>query len=131
VTFVADLTAAAAAAMQAAGSSAYVNVLGADVGQQCLQTGLLDEIWSSSHRYCWAAGRRCSPRRVVAASTSNRRPTAPLTGIACVADRCAPDTPPTESPASVMMRDSDAASASAHGCPAVHTNLRLHQPASP
>ena len=44
VTFVTDLEAAVSTAREAAGSSAYVNVLGADVGQQCLQAGLLDEI---------------------------------------------------------------------------------------
>lgn len=44
VTFVTDLAAAVAAAKEAAGSSAYVNVLGADVGQQCLQADLVDEI---------------------------------------------------------------------------------------
>jgi dihydrofolate reductase len=44
VTFVTELDKAVAAADEAAGSSAYVNVLGGDVGQQCLQAGLLDEI---------------------------------------------------------------------------------------
>jgi dihydrofolate reductase len=44
VTFVSDLHAAAAAAKDAAGASTYVNVLGADVGRQCLDGGLLDEV---------------------------------------------------------------------------------------
>jgi dihydrofolate reductase len=44
VTFVTDLPAAVTAAEQAAGNAPYVNVLGADVGQQCLQAGLLDEV---------------------------------------------------------------------------------------
>lgn len=44
VTFVSDLPGAVAAAREAAGTSTYVNVLGADVGQQCLRAGLLDEI---------------------------------------------------------------------------------------
>ncbi len=33
-----------AAAKDAAGTKTYVSVLGADVGQQCLQAGLLDEV---------------------------------------------------------------------------------------
>lgn len=44
VTSASDLETAVATAKHAAGSSDYVNVLGADVGQQCLQAGLLDEI---------------------------------------------------------------------------------------
>lgn len=44
VTFESDLTTAVATAKHLAGHSAYVNVLGADVGQQCLDAGLLDEI---------------------------------------------------------------------------------------
>jgi dihydrofolate reductase len=44
VTSVSGLAAAVAAAKEAAGASDYVNVLGAEVGQQCLQAGLLDEI---------------------------------------------------------------------------------------
>jgi dihydrofolate reductase len=44
VTFVTDLDEAVAAADEAAGRRPYVNVLGADVGQQCLRAGLLDEI---------------------------------------------------------------------------------------
>jgi dihydrofolate reductase len=43
VTFVGDLTTAVAAAKAAAGDK-YVNVLGADVGRQCLEAGVLDEI---------------------------------------------------------------------------------------
>lgn len=39
-----DLSAAVAAAKDAAGTSTYVNVLGADVGQQCLDASLLDEV---------------------------------------------------------------------------------------
>lgn len=44
VTVASDLASAVAAAKEAAGNSDYVNVLGADVGQQCLRAGLLDEI---------------------------------------------------------------------------------------
>jgi dihydrofolate reductase len=43
VTFVDDLGTAVAAAKDAAGGK-YVNVLGASVGRQCLEAGLLDEI---------------------------------------------------------------------------------------
>ncbi|MFF5178522.1 dihydrofolate reductase family protein [Micromonospora sp. NPDC000316] len=43
VTFVGDLHSAVAQAKEAAGDG-YVNVLGADVGMQCLRAGLLDEI---------------------------------------------------------------------------------------
>jgi dihydrofolate reductase len=43
VTFVDDFDAAVAAAREAAGEK-YVNVLGADVGRQCLQAGVLDEV---------------------------------------------------------------------------------------
>ncbi|WIV55962.1 dihydrofolate reductase family protein [Amycolatopsis nalaikhensis] len=43
VTFVGDLAEAVEAAKAAAGEK-YVNVLGADVGRQCLEAGLLDEI---------------------------------------------------------------------------------------
>src|SRR3954470_18518828 len=42
-TFVGNLADAVAAAKAAAGDR-YVNVLGADVGRQCLEAGLLDEI---------------------------------------------------------------------------------------
>lgn len=44
VTLVSDLPGAVAAAEDAAGTSTYVNVLGANVGRQCLQAGLLDEM---------------------------------------------------------------------------------------
>jgi dihydrofolate reductase len=44
VRFVDDLQAAVATARAAAGDR-DVNVLGADVARQCLQAGLLDEIW--------------------------------------------------------------------------------------
>lgn len=44
ITFVTDLEAAVATAREAAGTRTYVNVLGADVGQQCLRAGLLDDI---------------------------------------------------------------------------------------
>jgi dihydrofolate reductase len=43
ITFVDDLDAAVARAKAAAGEK-YVNILGANVAQQCLQAGLLDEI---------------------------------------------------------------------------------------
>jgi dihydrofolate reductase len=43
VTFVGDLGSAVAAAKAAAGEK-YVNVLGAEVARQCLETGVLDEI---------------------------------------------------------------------------------------
>ena len=43
VTFLDDLSAAVAAAKEAAGGK-YVNVLGADVAHQCLDAGLLDEV---------------------------------------------------------------------------------------
>lgn len=43
ITFVDDLAAAAAGAKAAAGEK-YVNILGANVAQQCLQAGLLDEV---------------------------------------------------------------------------------------
>jgi|SRR3954454_11556330 dihydrofolate reductase len=43
VTFFDDLPAAVTAAKAAAGEK-YVNVLGADVGRQCLELGLLDEV---------------------------------------------------------------------------------------
>jgi dihydrofolate reductase len=43
VTFVGDLDAAVAAAKAAAGER-YVNILGADVGRQCIEAGLLDEL---------------------------------------------------------------------------------------
>jgi dihydrofolate reductase len=46
VTFVGDLDRAVAAAKDAAGDS-YVGVLGADVGRQCIEAGLLDEIFVS------------------------------------------------------------------------------------
>jgi dihydrofolate reductase len=46
VTFVDDLDRAVAAAKAAAGDS-YVGVLGADVGRQCIEAGLLDEIFVS------------------------------------------------------------------------------------
>jgi dihydrofolate reductase len=44
VTFVGDLDSGVAAAMAAAGEK-YVNILGADVARQCLDAGLLDEIF--------------------------------------------------------------------------------------
>jgi dihydrofolate reductase len=44
VSFVSDLVEAVAATKDAAGKSTYVNVLGADVGTQCLRLGLLDEV---------------------------------------------------------------------------------------
>ena len=44
VTFVDDLPTAVTTAQVAAGDATYVNVLGADVGRQCLEAGLLDEI---------------------------------------------------------------------------------------
>lgn len=44
VTFATNLDTAVGVATEAAGDSAYVNVLGGDVGRQCLQAGLLDEI---------------------------------------------------------------------------------------
>lgn len=44
VTFFDDLPNAAAAAKAAAGNRKYVNVLGASVGRQCLEAGLLDEV---------------------------------------------------------------------------------------
>jgi dihydrofolate reductase len=44
VTFVTDLTSAVAAAKTAAADK-YVNVLGASTARQCLEAGLLDEIW--------------------------------------------------------------------------------------
>jgi dihydrofolate reductase len=43
VTFVDDLAAAVAGAKAAAGDK-YVNILGANIAQQCLQAGVLDEI---------------------------------------------------------------------------------------
>jgi dihydrofolate reductase len=43
VTFVDDFDTAVAAARDAAGDK-YVNVIGADVGRQCLQAGVLDEV---------------------------------------------------------------------------------------
>jgi dihydrofolate reductase len=43
VTFAGDLDSAVAAARAAAGAK-YVNVLGAEVGRQCLEAGLVDEI---------------------------------------------------------------------------------------
>jgi dihydrofolate reductase len=46
VTFVGDLDSGVAAASAAAGES-YVGVLGADIGRQCLEAGLLDEIFVS------------------------------------------------------------------------------------
>jgi dihydrofolate reductase len=44
VTFVGDLESAVAAAKAAAGDK-YVNILGPSIGRQCLEAGLLDEIW--------------------------------------------------------------------------------------
>jgi dihydrofolate reductase len=44
VTFVGDLESAVTAAMTAAGDK-YVNVLGALVARQCLEAGVLDEIY--------------------------------------------------------------------------------------
>ncbi len=45
MTFVGDLESAVAQALAAAGADdKYVNILGADVGRQCLEAGLLDEI---------------------------------------------------------------------------------------
>jgi dihydrofolate reductase len=44
VTFVGDLESAVTAAMTAAGDK-YVNVLGAQVARQCLEAGVLDEIY--------------------------------------------------------------------------------------
>jgi dihydrofolate reductase len=44
VTFVGDLESAVTAAMAAAGDK-YVNVLGAQVARQCLEAGVLDEIY--------------------------------------------------------------------------------------
>ncbi|MFC6021991.1 dihydrofolate reductase family protein [Plantactinospora solaniradicis] len=46
VTFVGDLDTAVAAAKAAAGER-YVNVLGADIARQCLEAGILDEIFVS------------------------------------------------------------------------------------
>lgn len=43
-TFLNDLPAAVAAAKAAAGTKKYVNVLGATVGRQCLEAGLVDEV---------------------------------------------------------------------------------------
>jgi dihydrofolate reductase len=43
VTFVDDFDTAVAAAREAAGEK-YVNVIGADVGRQCVQAGVLDEV---------------------------------------------------------------------------------------
>jgi dihydrofolate reductase len=44
ITFVPDLASGVAAAKAAAGDK-YVNVLGASVGRQCMEAGLLDEIF--------------------------------------------------------------------------------------
>lgn len=44
VTFCGTLSEAVAVAQAAAGNQKYVNVLGASVGRQCLEEGLLDEI---------------------------------------------------------------------------------------
>lgn len=44
VEFVDDLGRAVAAARRAAGTLAYVNILGGDVGRQCLAAGVVDEI---------------------------------------------------------------------------------------
>ena len=44
VSFAGDLTNAIRTAKAAAGAKKYVNVLGASVGRQCLEAGLLDEI---------------------------------------------------------------------------------------
>jgi dihydrofolate reductase len=44
VTFVGDLDSAVAAAKAAAGDK-YVNILGADTARQCLDAGVLDEIF--------------------------------------------------------------------------------------
>jgi dihydrofolate reductase len=44
VTFVGDLDSAVTAAKAAAGDK-YVNILGAEVGRQCLEAGVLDEIF--------------------------------------------------------------------------------------
>jgi dihydrofolate reductase len=44
VTFVGDLDSAVTAAKAAAGDK-YVNVLGASIGRQCLEAGLIDEIF--------------------------------------------------------------------------------------
>jgi dihydrofolate reductase len=46
VTFVGDLDTAVAAAKAAAGDK-YVNILGADVARQCIDAGVLDEVWTS------------------------------------------------------------------------------------
>lgn len=47
VTFVADVDGAVAAARAAAGDR-YVNVLGAETARQCLDAGVLDELFGSS-----------------------------------------------------------------------------------
>lgn len=44
VTFAGDLPSAIRAAKAAAGPKKYVNVLGASIGRQCLEAGVLDEI---------------------------------------------------------------------------------------
>ncbi|WP_027944267.1 dihydrofolate reductase family protein [Amycolatopsis taiwanensis] len=44
VRFIDDLAEAVSAAKSAAGTKKYVNVLGASIGRQCLEAGLLDEI---------------------------------------------------------------------------------------
>jgi dihydrofolate reductase len=44
VSFAGDLTSAIRTAKAAVGSKKYVNVLGASIGRQCLEAGMLDEI---------------------------------------------------------------------------------------
>lgn len=74
VTFVSDLAGAVAAAKEVAGKSIYVNVLGADVGQQCLQAGLLDEVLVFFAPVLLGAG-----TRMFAATTSGRIDLEPAT----------------------------------------------------
>jgi dihydrofolate reductase len=56
-TFVTDLETGVAAAREAAGGR-YVNILGADVGRQCLAAGLLDEILVNQVAILLAGGER-------------------------------------------------------------------------
>jgi dihydrofolate reductase len=87
VTFVSDLPGAVAAAKER-GDGTYVNVLGADVGRQCLQAGLLDEVLVFFAPVLFGVG-----TQMFASTNGHRIDLEPATDDASTGTACAADPP--------------------------------------
>jgi dihydrofolate reductase len=70
VTFVTDLDSAVTASKEAAGDR-YVNVLGAATARQCLEAGVLDEIFVCVAPVMRGTASACSTTRAAPTSSSN------------------------------------------------------------